>query len=197
MEKIKYSPKSFSKVCGVIQLSCMLQMEKRFQIYREINLKSSSQRIKFTKSFKTCFYRGEGERRKKSPDSSYIELAQRKVTTTLMGSPQINKKMKNISHILSAAIFRISIDTYTITQSKHNDNSKRSPYLCSNKTNLPSQDWQNYCWEFIHSKTAWGTPRLLAASLQRCFRLLHSLPRFWKEKNTSRGLWKEFADLDV
>lgn len=59
-------------------------------------LKSSSKRIKFSKSFKRYFQygNGEGEKRKKPTDSSSIKLVHGNVITTLMASPQINKRWR-------------------------------------------------------------------------------------------------------
>lgn len=61
------------------------------------NLKSSSERIKVSKSFRRDFQYENGEkvkeeRRKKPTDSSSMKLVHGNVITTSMASPQINKK---------------------------------------------------------------------------------------------------------
>lgn len=56
-------------------------------------LKSSSKRIKFSKSFKRYLQYENGER-KKPTDSSSIKLVHGNVITTLMAPPQINKKWR-------------------------------------------------------------------------------------------------------
>lgn len=70
----------------------MPQMRNVFKSMEK--LKSSSKRIKFSKSFKRYFpnENGEGERRKKPTESGSIKLVHGNVITTLMASPQINKK---------------------------------------------------------------------------------------------------------
>lgn len=150
------------------------------------NLKSNSERIKFSKSFRRDFQYENGEkvkeeRRKKPTDSSSMKLVRGNVVTTSMASPQINKKWRAcpISYQL------LFLGFWSICRQLRRAKIMTTPnqahiYVAINSNFQVKTDRIIAQSSFIF-KLHKGHQGSCSASLQRCFPLLHSSSVFEKK----------------